>query len=642
MVPPCHIERAVDAPMVLPACALQPAARIADQPQEITLAAPARMTEAPALSNPDSARDPSASWKRGDFPARYHVLASDYDGTLARHGQLTDGTKTALERLKATGRKVLMVTGRRVDDLLTVCPDLSPFDCIVAENGAVLYFPATREFHPLAESPPPIFADMLRERGVPDVATGKVIVATWSPYETVVLQVIRDLHLEMQVIFNKGAVMVLPSGVNKGTGLLAALAKMRLSGHNVVAVGDAENDHALLSTAECGVAVGNALPMLKERADLVTKADHGEGVEEVAQRLIRYDLADLTPAITRHDIPIGLDPRGRPVTLPAYGANILLAGTSGAGKSTFATAFLEGVAERDYQFCILDPEGDYSELPKAVVVGSPHAAPVVEDVMTLLAKPEQSAIVNLVGVALDDRPRFFDVLMPRLKGERAAVGRPHWIVVDEAHHFSPRQASGDTATPAMGQTNLVFITVHPEHVSRAWLQRMDAVVVIGVSPAETLAELARALGVEPPRDKPAPLPPGEALLWWPREPKRGLVHVRTTPPQTERHRHLRKYAEGALPPERSFYFRGPEGKLNLRAQNLNTFLQMGEGVDEETWRFHLAEGDYSRWIGDVIHDEELAAEVAALEKEPEALKVEEARQRLRGAIERRYTVAGPS
>ena len=606
------------------------------------MAAPAQTTERESSPNDEKAQDQELSWRRGDFPARYHVLASDYDGTLAHHGQLTDTTRAALERLKASGRKLLMVTGRRVDDLLTVCPDLAPFDCIVAENGAVLYFPATREFHPLVEPPPPVFADMLRERGVPDVATGKVIVATWSPYETVVLQVIRDLHLEMQVIFNKGAVMVLPSGVNKGTGLLAALARMRLSGHNVVAVGDAENDHALLATAECGVAVANALPMLKERADLVTKSDHGVGVEEVAQRMIRYDLADLTPAITRHDIPIGLDSQGRPVTLPAYGANILLAGTSGAGKSTFATAFLEGVAERDYQFCILDPEGDYSELPKAVVVGSPHAAPVVDDVMTLLAKPEQSAIVNLVGIAMDDRPRFFDVLMPRLKSERSAVGRPHWIVVDEAHHFAPRQASGDTATPAMGQTNLVFVTVHPEHVSRAWLQRMDAVVVIGVSPTETLAELAAALGVQPPRDQPQPLSPGEALLWWPRDPRRGLVHVRTTPPQTERHRHLRKYAEGALPPERSFYFRGPEGKLNLRAQNLNTFLQLGEGVDEETWRFHLTAGDYSRWIGEVIHDDELAAEVAELERSAQEIEVKEARRRLRAAVERRYTVLGPS
>lgn len=603
------------------------------------MAAPAQTIETEVDSNEESAREEGATWRRGDFPARYHVLASDYDGTLARHGQLMDTTRAALERLRATGRKVLMVTGRRVDDLLTVCPDLAVFDCVVAENGAVLYFPDTREFHPLAEPPPPIFADMLRERGVPDVATGKVIVATWSPYETVVLQVIRDLHLEMQVIFNKGAVMVLPSGVNKGTGLLAALAKLRLSGHNVVAVGDAENDHALLATAECGVAVGNALPMLKERADLVTTSDHGPGVEEVAQRLIRYDLADLAPPITRHDVPIGVDSDGQAVTLPAYGANILLAGTSGAGKSTFATAFLEGVAERDYQFCILDPEGDYSELPKAVMVGSPHAAPMVDDVMTLLAKPEQSAIVNLVGIAMDDRPRFFDVLMPRLKSERSAVGRPHWIVVDEAHHFAPRQSGGDTANPAMGQTNLVFITVHPEHVSRAWMQRMDAVVAIGVSPVETLSELATALGVAPPRERPQPLPPGEALLWWPREPKRGLVHVRTTPPRTERHRHLRKYAEGELPPERSFYFRGPEQKLNLRAQNLNTFLQMGEGVDEETWRFHLAGGDYSRWLGAVIHDEELAAEVAALEKAADGVTTKEARQRLRAAVERRYTVS---
>src|SRR5204862_7382375 len=114
------------------------------------------------------------------------------------------------------------------------------------------------------------------------------------------------------------------------------------------------------------------------------------------------------------------------------------------------------------------------------------------------------------------------------------------------------------------------------------------------SRAGTLVGLATSRGVGPPRETPQPLPPGEALLWWPRDPARPLLHVRTTPPQTERHRHLRKYAEGALSPERSFYFRGPEKKLNLRAQNLSSFLQLAEGVDEETWRFHLAAGDYSR------------------------------------------------
>src|SRR3569832_31452 len=150
------------------------AGRPATPARRSDLVAPARTMDGPAPVNPNGEAAPAseASWRRGDFPARYHVLASDYDGTLAHHGELLDTTRAALERLKATGRKLLMVTGRRVDDLLTTCPDLSPFDCIVAENGAVLYFPATREFHPLVAPPPPIFAERRRGRGVPGGAAG--------------------------------------------------------------------------------------------------------------------------------------------------------------------------------------------------------------------------------------------------------------------------------------------------------------------------------------------------------------------------------------------------------------------------------------------------------------------------------------
>src|SRR5690606_25037427 len=161
-----------------------------------------------------------------------------------------------------------------------------------------------------------------------------------------------------EIIFNKGAVMVLPSGVTKATGLAPALAELGLSPHNVVAVGDAENDHHLLRYCECGVAVANAVPSLKERADWVTPSDHGAGVVELIERLVDTDLAQLAPRLARHAIPVGRagDVERR---IEAYGPNLLLAGQSGGGKSTFATGFLERAAERGYQYCVIDPEGDY-------------------------------------------------------------------------------------------------------------------------------------------------------------------------------------------------------------------------------------------------------------------------------------------
>jgi hypothetical protein len=135
--------------------------------------------------------------------------------------------------------------------------------------------------------------EALRSHGVSRISSGRVIVATWSPHETKVLETIRDMGLELQVIFNKGAVMVLPSGINKATGLVAALEELKIPPSQVVAVGDAENDHALLEAVGLGVAVANAIPMLKTHAQWVTTRDHGQGVVELIDRLLATDLAGL-------------------------------------------------------------------------------------------------------------------------------------------------------------------------------------------------------------------------------------------------------------------------------------------------------------------------------------------------------------
>src|SRR5207302_10504290 len=168
---------------------------------------------------------------------------------------------------------------RELDDLIKVFPRLDLFDRVVAENGALLYRPATREERPLSERPPDQFWQELIKRGAERVSVGRVIVATWRPHETTAIELIRDFGLELQVIFNKGAVMILPSGVNKATGLNVALGELGLSPHNVVGVGDAENDHAFLALCECSVAVSNALDMVKQRVDWVTEASHGGGVQ---------------------------------------------------------------------------------------------------------------------------------------------------------------------------------------------------------------------------------------------------------------------------------------------------------------------------------------------------------------------------
>jgi HAD superfamily hydrolase (TIGR01484 family) len=227
---------------------------------------------------------------------RHLALATDFDGTLAAEARVRPETWAALERLRASGRQAILVTGRQLEDLKRVCERFDLFDRVVAENGALLYRPQTKEERALADPPPLELAARLRARGAAPVHAGRVIVATVEPQQLVAAEVIRELEMEWHVVFNKGAVMLLPAGVNKETGLRAALAELGLSMRNTVAVGDAENDHAMLAAAGCGVAVANALEALKERAELVTRAACGEGVEELIARLLEDDLRSVVVA----------------------------------------------------------------------------------------------------------------------------------------------------------------------------------------------------------------------------------------------------------------------------------------------------------------------------------------------------------
>ena len=234
---------------------------------------------------------------------RYRAIATDYDGTLAEDGQVRADTLAALQRLKASGRKLVLVTGRELDELREVFPAIDVFDRVVAENGALLYTPPRGEkgegphdaavIRTLAHPPPPEFAAMLAARGVPKLSCGHVIVATWEPHDRIALEVIREMGLELEVIFNKGAVMILPSGVNKATGLAEALSELGIDQSAVVGVGDGENDHSLLRACGLGVAVANAVPALKQHADLVTEGMRGDGIAELCDRMIANDLAGI-------------------------------------------------------------------------------------------------------------------------------------------------------------------------------------------------------------------------------------------------------------------------------------------------------------------------------------------------------------
>ena len=558
------------------------------------------------------------------------ALATDYDGTLALHGKVDAATCAALEEVRQSGRKLILVTGRDLPDLQRVFDRLDLFDLVVAENGALLFDPARKEEVTLCDPPPPLLVARLKDSNVSPLVVGRAIIATWEPNETIVLQAIRDLGLEQHIIFNKGAVMVLPSDVNKASGLKCALERLKLSAHNVVGIGDAENDQAFLGSCGRAVAVDNALPTVKERADFIV-ADHGAGVIELARLLVDDDLAQAPRRASRKDATLGTAPDGAPVAVSPF-ETVLVAGSSGAGKSTVVTALLEQMRELGFQFCVIDPEGDYAEMRDTVVIGDGKQLPRIPEVMDLLDKPGNSVVVNLLALDPHDRPAFLAKLLPELSKLRVETGRPHWIVIDEVHHCLP--AKWDPAPIALPRElpAVVAVTVHPEQVAPDFLALVSSVVGVGDGARQAIEKFCSATGQRAPA-LPGGLQKGHLLL---RRADGSVQVLKASAPKEKQQRHIRKYAEGELGEDKSFYFRGPDGKLNLRAQNLGIFLQLAAGVDDETWLHHLRQGGYSQWLAEAIKDDELADEVSLIETDA-SLSAKDSRERVKELIERRYT-----
>ena len=562
------------------------------------------------------------------------ALATDYDGTLAHHGRVDLETVQAMRRFKATGRRLILVTGRDLPDLKRAFSELELFDRVVAENGALIYDPESEQQRTLGPAPSPLLVKRLRERKVDPLAVGRSIVATWEPNEKTVLEVIQELGLELQIIFNKGAVMILPSGMNKATGLSEALKELEFSFHNVIGVGDAENDHAFLTACGCSAAVANALPTVKETADIKLEKDHGSGVIELMDRICQGE--DQLVPVLRQGISIGIDRNGREVVLHPYQGNALISGTSGVGKSTLATALTERMAEKQFEFCVFDPEGDYHDLENAVSIGDVKLPPKPEQAIKLLRDLGANVAINTQNIHVDDRPAFFAKLLPQVTALRAKTARPHWLLIDEAHHLLPASRDDMVQSLPADMPASIFITVHPELMLPDALKTVEVVIAVGPSAANVISSFCDAV------DQPAPalecsfqLGRDEVLVWHRRSQQPPVV-IKVDLPRQAHKRHTRKYAEGELGEDLSFYFRGPDNQLNLRAQNLFIFLQIAEGLDDRTWEHHLHAGHYSDWFLTVIKDDELADEAADIESNSN-LSPGESRARIRDAVHKRYT-----
>jgi hypothetical protein len=154
---------------------------------------------------------------------KFSALALDYDGTIATDGVFDPAVREAVGEVRQRGIVVILVTGRRLSDLHAAGGELTCFDTIVAENGAVLEFPASGRHVVIGHRPSPTFLDELRRRAIPFIAGECVLEADAQWAGSPMLEVIRSLEQPLILAFNRGRLMILPQAIAKSSGLRQAL-----------------------------------------------------------------------------------------------------------------------------------------------------------------------------------------------------------------------------------------------------------------------------------------------------------------------------------------------------------------------------------------------------------------------------------
>lgn len=577
------------------------------------------------------------------------TLACDLDGTLAEGGQVAAETWAALRRLKASSWSLVLVTGRVLQTFTPEGPFAEVFDAIVAEDGAVVYFPrrdiVTLPFGRLNDQ----LLSRLDALAIP-LERGLAIVATWVAHDLEVLRVLHEVAGGATVEYNRGAVMVLPPGATKGTGLRFALRELGCSAHSVIACGDAENDRSLFEVAEMAVAVSNATEELRALADIVLAEPDGAGVRALAQDLLRNRLPTYRERPERM-LLLGERPDKSPLFLDAFrllDSSLAIVGSSGGGKSWLAGLLAEELLKQGYQICLIDPEGDHRAMrafPHTLLLGGASAPlPPVSDVVTLSEYAETSLVLDLSLAGPAQQAEYVAALLRELWCLRARHGRPHWLLLDEVQNFCPPEG-GETAEALAGlirDGGVGVVSYRPSLVAPQILEAIDHWLITRVSPAErdAIAPLCRC---GPDWDALAPrlstLPRGQALLYLDtraaaaQQPEQ--VVFRSGPRSVPHIRHLHKYLRAPLPYEKRFFFHDETGRyLGRSAANLWELRSALADLPLGALRYHLERGDLERWARQVLHDGELGAQLSKVGRRH--LQGERIRQALIAVIGERY------
>lgn len=571
------------------------------------------------------------------------LLALDYDGTIAQDGVLDPEVRKTIGELRSQGIAVIIATGRILEDLRRVAGDLHFADCIVGENGAVVEFPASGYSASFAKPPPRSFFEQLEHDGIPFKA-GQVIVDLDAGMAPRVLAMIRRLELPLVLLFNRGRLMVLPQGISKASGVREALKILRLSPHNAVAIGDAENDHALLDTCEVGIAVGWGSEGLKAAADYVLPGDGPTSLAAYLSGLGKQGSLPLRRKIRRR-LLLGYTDDGQPLALAVRGRNVLIAGDPKSGKSWVAGLLCEQLILYGYCLCIIDPEGDYASLealPGVTLFGGADPLPRPRDLLRALRHPDGSIVIDLSHTPYREKVHYVRTLLPSLAKLRRGTGLPHRIIIDEAHYFLDEENVSDLLDLELNGATLV--SYRPSKLRRDVLSTCEAIILTRQSDPEEIRAASVVCESCHSHQNPggfeqlfANLVIGEAIALSHTEEASGqLRRFRLAPRLTPHIRHFSKYIDIPVMTARAFVFWRDGSPSGDQARTLREFIAILERVLPSTLSGHFRRHDFSQWIGEVFGDYPLATTVRHLEDEYRAGFSADITVRLIDAIRLRY------
>ena len=568
------------------------------------------------------------------------ALAVDYDGTIAIDGAFDPAVREALAAIRAQGIAAVLVTGRRLTDLQRVAGNLTCFDVVVAENGAVLEFPASGRHVVIGHPPNRLFVSELQARGVPFVA-GETIVEADAGSAGTILDVLRRLEQPLVLAFNRGRVMVLPQAVAKSTGLRQALLALRVSIHNTVGIGDAENDHDLLDACEVGVAVDWGSAALRAVADEIITGTGPPAVAEYIRRIARQPRLSASQ-MGRRRLLLGHALDGTAVSLAVRGRTMLIAGEPGTGKSWLAGLLCEQLVLQGYCMCIIDPEGDYralEALPGVITLGGDDPLPSARDLVRALRHPDVSVIIDLSKTPHGQKVEYVQTLLPLLVGLRRRTGLPHKILLDEAHHYLSGPTSGELIDPELA--GYMLVTYRVSALDAAIRETRDAVVMVTRETDPREAEILLALCRPRPCAAIHPrvfrdLAMREAAILPGAEEAHGEVRRFGIAPRLTAHvRHRSKYLDMPVLDAQAFVFT-EAGQPGLHARTLKEFMGLLAALPAANVQAHLARHDFSRWIAEVFHDHPLGSHVRTLEDRADTEDAHDVAMDIAQSIRARY------